>query len=206
MVYTNRVRHHKPAIARGLKSLALVALVLGATAPSASASTDDLSRVRSTDASILPLVREGMARSTTFRGLVEAIEQSNGIVYAEFGICAFGRLNGCLLPFLEGSHGDRYLRVVLSADARRCDHDQLLALIAHELRHALEVLDHPEIVNAAGMEALYRRIGTPETGGLMGYETSTARAAGSAVMSELTTPRPRSGQAIQLSSSKGVTP
>ena len=62
-------------------------------------------------------------------------------------------------------------------------------LIAHEMRHALEVLGHPEVVDVPTFEALYRRIGTPMTGQIRGYETSGARAAGDAVLTELLVPR-----------------
>jgi hypothetical protein len=47
------------------------------------------------------------------------------------------------------------------------------------------VFEHPEVVDLATMQALYRRIGTPETGGLTGCETSAARASGDRVWSEL---------------------
>jgi hypothetical protein len=116
---------------------------------------------------------------------VDTIGRSNGIVYIEFGYCAFGHLNGCLLSYIAPAHGDRYLRIIVTPDKNRRSHDQLLALITHELRHALEVIEHVEIVDVPTMEALYRRIGTPETGGLTGYETSAARAAGDATLSEL---------------------
>lgn len=156
-----------------------------ALAAPAAASTDDSGRVRSTNATILALLKEGGERSVTFRSLVEAIDHSSGIVYVEFGYCAFGHLNGCVLPFIAVSRGDRYLRIVVTPDKNRRSHDQLLALVAHELRHTMEVIAHPEVVDVATMEALYRRIGTPETGGMTGYETSAARAAGDAVLTEL---------------------
>jgi hypothetical protein len=152
-------------------------------------STADQARVRSTDSVLLGLLREGAARSVTFRALVDAIDHSRGIVYVEFGYCAFGHLNGCLPPFIASSHGDRYLRVIVTPDKNRRSHDQLLAIIAHELRHALEVIEHEEVVDAATMEALYRKIGTPLTG-RSGYETSAARAAGDTVLSELLTKHP----------------
>jgi hypothetical protein len=147
--------------------------------------TPDTVRVRSTNPELTALVREGSERSATFERLVNAIGRSNGIVYIEFGYCARARLNGCVLPYLASSQGDRYLRVVLTPDGNRRSRDQLLGLIAHELRHVYEILEHPDVVDVATMEALYRRIGTPETGGLSGYETSAARAAGDAVIREL---------------------
>jgi hypothetical protein len=76
------------------------------------------------------------------------------------------------------------LRILVTPDKNRRSHDQLLALIAHEMRHGLEVLEYTEVVDAATMEAMYRKIGTP-LAGLTGYETSAARAASDAVLAEL---------------------
>jgi hypothetical protein len=185
MVYTNRPCANKRRSSRAAGLAVLAAVIASAVAAPASASAADESRVRSTDAGMLALFREGAERSATFSTLVDRIERSNGIVYVEFGYCAFGRVNGCVLPFIASAHGDRYLRIVVTPDSSRRSHDQLLGLIAHELRHALEVLEHAEVVDVSTMEALYRRIGTPQTGGRTGYETSAARAAGDNALSEL---------------------
>jgi hypothetical protein len=61
----------------------------------------------------------------------------------------------------------------------------MLAVIAHELTHTIEVLDHPEVVDVSTLDAMYRKIGTPEVTGHNGYETSAARSAGDAVLSEV---------------------
>ena len=121
--------------------------------------------------------------------VVEAIDHSAGITYVEFGFCAFGHLNGCLLPFIARVQGDRYLRVVVSPDKNRRSHDQLIALIAHELQHALEVIEHEDVVDAATMQAMFRKIGVSVKGG---YETAAAGAMGDRVLAELTTDRIRS--------------
>jgi len=146
-------------------------------------------RVRSTDPVIVELLKEGGERSKTFRALLDTIGKSRVFVYVESGYCAFGHLNGCLLSYIASSHGDRYLRILVSLDKSRRSHDQLIAVIGHELRHSVEVIEHEGIVDAATLEALYRRIGTPLGGSLRGYETSAARAAEDAVLSELSTPR-----------------
>jgi hypothetical protein len=156
----------------------------------AAAATDPPARVRSTNGTMLELIKEGRERSAMFRTLVDAIDHSNGIVYIEPGICAFGHLNGCVLPFIAPIRGQRYMRILVTPDKNRVSHDQRLALIAHELQHAREVIDHTEVVDVATMEQMYRRIGTPLTGGLSGYETSEARAAGDAVLLELSAARP----------------
>ena len=148
-------------------------------------------RVRSTDAPIVELLEEGNERSKTFRGLLDTIAQSRVIVYVEFGYCAFGHLNGCLLSFIVSSHGYRYLRILVTPDKSRRSADQLIAVIAHELRHAVEVIEQEGVVDAVTLETLYQRIGTPLGGGLHGYETSAARAAQDAVLSELAATRAR---------------
>jgi hypothetical protein len=146
-------------------------------------------RVRSGDARILDLIREGNEQSGTFRKITDKIGQSNGIVYVEFGYCAFGHLNGCLLPVIASSPGVRYLRAIVTPDKTRRSHAQLLALIAHELQHALEVFEHPEVSDMRSMEAMFRRIGSPEKNGMTGYETSAARASGDAVLADLSVKR-----------------
>jgi len=165
-------------------STVLPASAWAAPVRSQEGSTANLTRVRSTDAGMLELLREGSERSATFRSLVDEISRSNGIVYLEFGYCAFGHLDGCVLPFLVSSHGDRYLRLVVTPE-KKVTHDQRLGLIAHEMRHALEVLEHPEVVDTETLLELYRKIGTPGLHATNGYETSSAHAAGDAVRAEL---------------------
>jgi hypothetical protein len=50
-------------------------------------------------------------------------------------------------------------------------------------------------VDVQTLEAMYEKIGTPLTGGLKGYETSAARAAGDAVLAELLLKPAASGRA-----------
>src|SRR5262249_3922076 len=130
------------------------------------------------------LMTEGAARSPSFQGLLDQVSERNGIVYVEFGDCAFGHLNGCLLPLIVPTTGGRYLRIVVTGDRTRVDHDGLIALLAHELQHGLEVLAHPAVVDLASMLAMYARIGRPLSG-RSGYETSEAHAVQDAVASEL---------------------
>jgi hypothetical protein len=58
------------------------------------------------------------------------------------------------------------------------------------MRHALEVLERKDVVDVRTMEAMYGKIGTPLTGGQKGSETSAARAAGDAVLAELSAKHP----------------
>jgi hypothetical protein len=187
MVYTNHARRNNPHRVNPV-ALGVIGLLL-MHAASASASPADMPHVRSSDSAILAALHEGVQRSSTFAQLVEAINQSDGIVYIEFGYCAFGRLNGCLLPFIAPAQHLRYLRVAVTPDRAQRNHDQLLALIAHEMRHALEVLEHPDVTDLAAIDAMYRTIGTPLPGRHGGFETSAARAVGDAVLNELSSAR-----------------
>src|SRR5437588_11327270 len=111
MVFTNLARRNNVrTIGAVCAAVVLDCTIVCALDSQDTAETLAGTRVRSTDARMLELIREGRARSTTFNGLVEAIDHSAGITYVEFGFCAFGHLNGCLLPFIARAHGDRYLR------------------------------------------------------------------------------------------------
>lgn len=185
MIHVNRSRLHATLtfVALGA-SLVLNGATVRAVDDGPSVQTPTPRSVRSTDPVMLRLIEEGTERSATFRALVDAIGHSNDIVYIEFGYCAFGHLDGCLLPFVASSQGGRYFRLLVTPDKNRRTHDRLLGLIGHELQHALEVIQHPNVVDVNTMDAMYRRIGTP-LAGVRGYETSAARAAGDAVLREL---------------------
>jgi hypothetical protein len=146
-------------------------------------------RVRSSDPRILALLEEGAGRSVTFRGLLDTVARTSGIVYVEFGHCAFGHLNGCLLPFVAGSGGVRYFRILVTSDASRVNRERLIALIGHELRHVVEAIEDEHVVDVETLTALYRRIGTPLPGAAGGFETTAALVTGDTVLAELSARR-----------------
>jgi hypothetical protein len=140
----------------------------------------DSRRIRSSNTRVSKLLDEGVRRSRTFADLVMKIHGSNVIVYVEpsFGLPVemAGRI---LLQTVAGNQ--RYLRIHVRATLQG---DQMIAVIAHELRHALEVADDPSVVNDAGLTALYRRIGHISTG-THGFDTDAAQDAGRRVRDEL---------------------
>lgn len=102
------------------------------------------------------LVQEGLARSATLRDLVARLESDGIIVYLNSGLPlgpnTIGRTR------IMGSGGTtRYL--VTDLDDRLPTPD-LLALLGHELEHAVEIGDHPSVVDDATLIALYRQIGS----------------------------------------------
>jgi hypothetical protein len=137
-------------------------------------------RVRSSSTRVSKLLDEGVRRSRTFADLVTRIHSTNVIVYVEasFGLPVemAGRI---VLQTVAGNQ--RYLRVQVRATLQG---DQMIAVIAHELRHALEVADDASVVNDAGLTALYRRIGHISNG-TQGFDTDAAQDAGRRVRDEL---------------------
>jgi hypothetical protein len=63
---------------------------------------------------------------------------------------------------------------------------ELIALIGHELRHALEVAQVPDVRDESALVRLYERIGQRSVKGHE-YDTNAAQDAGRAVRKELVT-------------------
>jgi hypothetical protein len=161
--------------------VAMTACLAAWANPSATAAQDPLVNpkpVRSTTKWGLELIAEGCQKSPSFRRLVDRLQQSNLIVYVE----PVRELQGVMVGATEfaGVNGlFRYLRVSIGIrDTRK----KLIALMGHELQHATEIGEAPEVVDTTSLQALYRRIGheSPD-----GYDTSAAREMGTAVLAEL---------------------
>jgi hypothetical protein len=75
----------------------------------------------------------------------------------------------------------RFLRIQLN---RAGSHEWLVALLGHELQHAIEVVEAPDVRSAADLGGLYRRIGVPI--GPDTFDSVAARQAGYTVRHELT--------------------
>jgi hypothetical protein len=140
-------------------------------------------RVRTDNPIIAALIEEATNRSITFQRLVGAIQATNGVVYVQQGRCGHGR-RACL-PFsmaVAGPH--RILRIVLE---RLEPGREVIVAIAHELRHALEVLEEPGITSGDLMYFFYKSHGSWRG---EAFETAAAVDAGNAVHQELRKPRP----------------
>ena len=113
------------------------------------------SRVRSTDPYMIALVRQGYDQSPTFRELVDALQRSNVIVLVQPGLCASGRIRSCLVS-VTGSERDRHIRIRM--DPRHTIKSGLIAAVAHELQHAVEIAEHADVINGSETLRLYRQI------------------------------------------------
>lgn len=137
------------------------------------------SRLRAVDDKAASLLRSGVERSPTIRRLVDAIEQSDLVVYVETG-----RLRlPAQLQFVSATPAGRYLRV--SVRVMGLDND-LLPSLAHELQHAVEIAGAPEVRNQATLRQLYEEIGGGfRVGGMMQMETRAALDTQQVVLDEL---------------------
>ncbi len=96
----------------------------------------------------------GLARSATFRRLVETLGQSDVIVYVEPKLTRQA-LGGYLSHNIVTASGYRYLHVAI--DVHGAD-GRLVPLLAHELQHAVEVSRDPDARDADGLERLFSRL------------------------------------------------
>lgn len=150
-----------------LPILLLVTIVtLGTTA---SSRLPEYPHVRATDARIQRLIEEAARRSATFAELYDRLQQTDIILFVEPSRDLKNSLCGRLV-FLKATPLARYLRADVRAELPRTD---LIAIIAHEMQHALEIADAAGVRDEAGMALLYRTIGVGERGHK--FETETAQ-------------------------------
>ena len=135
--------------------------------------------VRSTDESIRKLLRHGFRRSRTFASLVTRLQRSDVIVYIEDVPRLPGALEGRMM-MLPRVHGYRYVRIQL---ALRGAPEDSIALLGHELQHAVEVADNVDVIDSDGLARLYGRIGMRSAQHV--YDTDEAQQTGRTVRREL---------------------
>jgi hypothetical protein len=134
--------------------------------------------LRSSSAVIATLIQQATDRSHTFRGLVDTINDSDGIVYVEEGKCSHG-MRACFVNVTMAGP-NRLLWVMVDTHGVDCD---LMGLIGHELRHTIEVLGDPHVTSFSAMYFFYTR--EVEPGGTFPFETREAKDTGEAVRAEV---------------------
>src|SRR5262245_4413476 len=137
-----------------------------------SVSAETAPRVRVLDAHLKSLLDHGLMRSPTLRALVDKVEASSILVFVDGDMRMPERL-GAQLNFVTSVNAVRYVRVeinVMLAPRRQ------IALLAHELQHALEIAGRPEIQDIEAMESFYEDIGfqSYDDGRHRGFETEAA--------------------------------
>lgn len=148
--------------------------------PAAIAALDAPTRhVRSTDKNVHRLLARGYQRSATFAALVRRLQASDVIVYIQEVPRLPGSLAGRMM-MLPRIHGFRYVRIQILL---RGTPEDTIGVLGHELQHAIEVADAPEVGDQDALAQLYQRIGM--RGGPHVYDTIAAQDTGRAVLKEL---------------------
>jgi hypothetical protein len=158
-----------------------------ATSPALFAQTVDdglHKHIRTTDQRLLRLLHEGERGSATFRRMVHRIRHSDVIVYLECGGGGPRSADG-RLTFISSAGGRRYVHIRV---ARLASADVQIALIGHELRHAVEIADAPAVVDGESLAREYERIGFLNARQLANtsYDSDAAVEAGYQVLRDLT--------------------
>jgi hypothetical protein len=175
--------------ARQAAGVAVVVAVLGWTSRAAASQDLDAAvtppsvnvshaRVRGVGPRFVAVISEAADRSATFRGLVDRIGHTDGIVYVAEGQCGHG-VWACLLPTMTMAGPNRVLRILV--DPGKVDRD-LMGSMGHELQHAVEVLGDRTIRDHGAMVLLFKQMCA---GCLFRFETDAAIRAGDAVRDEL---------------------
>ena len=139
-------------------------------------------RIRPQDPRLIALLRDGMTRSATLRALVNRIEASNLIVYVSLSPNMKASLAG-KLTWMTRAGAFRYVRATINIEQNS---DQMIATLAHELQHAVEVLQDETVLDQRSLQELYKRIGRPSHSGISaGWETIAAQETGFRVRKEL---------------------
>ena len=148
------------------------------------------SRVRPTDDRARRLLAIGEQESSTLRYLVAALEASDLIVLVSvepattWSQSVEYRYHGST-RLLGAAGGQRYVAIWLDSLWPRGSNQQRarLALLAHELQHAVEIARSPGVLSQAGMISLFERIGRQVSRNK--FETDAALAIESRVCEEL---------------------
>lgn len=161
--------------------LALAVVLFGFVPAATAAAPLHDARLRPQSPRIKTWLTHGLDRSATMRELADRIEQSDVVVYMEIERALAPGLSACV-TWMASVPGIRYVRISVRPDLRMAD---AVAILAHELQHVVEVIEHPDVQSGDDLAKLYQRIGhrTGRTG--RSWDTVAALRAGDLARTEL---------------------
>jgi hypothetical protein len=125
-------------------------------------------RVRPVTPFVRTLIDDTARRSLTVRDLLARLACTDTIVYVE--MTAATDVPVARTKLVASAPGVRFLRIGINV---RLPFVDLAPMLAHELQHAVEIAEHDEVTDDAGMRRLYLQIGRAR--GADRYETDAAR-------------------------------
>lgn len=164
-----------------LASVAILAALAAAWPEAATAlPTSRAFHLRPDGAGAVALIEEAVALSPTIARQVEALGRSDVVVFVERSM-GQGKWRRGHLKFVVAAGGVRYLYIWIDQWAR---YDDQVAMVAHELQHALEIAEATWVVDCKSMRDLYARIGTRLDDGQC-WETEEAASVQRSVLQEI---------------------
>jgi len=139
-------------------------------------------RVRPQGARAASLVTLAATRSPTVQRLLDRLEAGDVIVYIDLRRDLDPGMAACL-TWMAATETRRIVRASIRMNLRTAD---AIAILAHELEHAVEVLEHPDVRSGDALRALYARIGHATSPSGRHFDTERALAAGTLARLEVT--------------------
>jgi len=163
------------------------ALALAGAAPAWGASQlpASIPRIRPIGQSAVLAYQRGIAHSPTFRDIVARLQRSDVVVYISVEPRPAGKCPGAT-RFVSATRYNRFLHIVLD---RKLAPKTMIALLAHELQHALEVAEAPSIRDIDSFREHYEEHGF-RNAQLDTFDSRAARETGRRVRAELATTAP----------------
>jgi hypothetical protein len=114
-------------------------------------------RIRTTDPMLRDLLAQTAAKSPAMAALQQRLRRSDVVLYVhcDDSLLGLGKLRG-ETTILSATPDNRFLKSRIKC---RVLESSLMLVLAHELRHAVEIADAPEVVDAESLLAFYARIG-----------------------------------------------
>jgi hypothetical protein len=111
--------------------------------------------LRTTEPALADAIATGTRQSAIFHALVDRLSASDLIVHIAYDTTMRSDTAGHL-SFAVAAGGYRYVRIAIGRRLWGCE---LVAIIGHELQHAVELADAPQVVDERSMAAFYRSTG-----------------------------------------------
>lgn len=154
------------------------------------------SRLRFTDPVIRETVIRGASRSKTFRDLLTRLAASDLVVYVERAGPSPHTHPPGHIRFVGATPPNRYVLITVRAVRST---DSVVALLGHELQHAVEIADAPWVVDEETYRELYQAIGKASCGAPRWcFDTKAAVKAGYRVLHELRPDGSRTSAGLSL--------
>lgn len=170
-----------------MKATSVIALFVGLLGGAVRAG-GEVPCLRSEDPLVSKIVARGLRESATFRQLYQQLENSsNLIVHLRRG--SDGKVGSGYNQFVARAGSYRFVRITINVAQAN---DAAIALLGHELRHAVEVAEAEAVDDGHDYQRLYERIGYSSCRQAVRrcYETNEAVTTGREIMRELLQKKP----------------